>query len=154
MKAEQDFEQFVELLNKHDIRYLIVGAYAVGFHSLPRNTGDLDLWLEPTPENAEKLLKVLEEFGIGSLEIKAEDLMELERVIQIGFPPVRIDMLTSLTGLNFSEAHKKRVQGVLGSVSGYFISLEDLITNKDATGRTIDKADSEILKKFLPDNES
>ena len=148
MKVEQDFEQFVRLLNDHKVRYLIVGAYAVGFHAEPRNTGDIDIWIDSTDHNIEKIIVVLDKFGFSSLEITKEDLLKPETVTQLGYPPLRIDLLTSLSGLTFDHAYKSLVKGQFGSIMMNFISLPDLITNKEATGRMRDKADAETLRNF------
>ena len=148
MIVEQNFEEFVRLLNEFKVRYLIVGAYAVGFHAEPRNTGDLDIWIEPVEENADKMMNVLQAFGMEGLTITVEDFLSPEVVIQLGVPPVRIDILTTLSGLSFPEAYQARLTGKFGSTTMEFISLDDLIKNKEATGRARDIADVELLKNY------
>ncbi|MBW6516750.1 MAG: hypothetical protein K0B81_09095 [Candidatus Cloacimonetes bacterium] len=149
MQVEKDFEEFVKLLNESKVRYLIVGAYAVGFHAEPRNTGDIDIWVDSTPLNADKIIAVLHNFGFSTLGITKEDILNPDSVIQLGYPPVRIDMLTSLTGLDFDIAFKARVDANFGTTTVSLISLQDLIKNKEATGRTRDLADAELLRKYL-----
>ena len=101
-----DFREFVELLNKNDVLYMIVGGYAVGFHGHPRYTGDLDIWLLPTQENAIKIIKAIESFGFGSLGISEKDLSSEGLIIQLGYPPLRIDLLTSIDGVRFEECYQ------------------------------------------------
>ncbi|MFQ6616730.1 MAG: DUF6036 family nucleotidyltransferase [Fidelibacterota bacterium] len=149
MKAEKDFEEFVKLLNEHEVLYLIVGAYAVGFHAEPRNTGDIDIWVEPTRKNAEKVMQVLEDFGFGDVNISEKDILNPDMVIQLGYPPVRIDILSSITGVKFKGAFQSRVEGIFGATKAFFLSAKDLIKSKESTGRIKDLADAETLRKYL-----
>ncbi|MEI9912811.1 MAG: hypothetical protein WDO71_26085 [Bacteroidota bacterium] len=103
-----DFREFVALLNKYKVQYLIVGGYAVGIHGHPRYTGDLDIWLLPDSANATKMLKAITAFGFGSLDIKEADLTKQDSIIQLGYPPLRIDLLTSIDGVHFNECYVNR----------------------------------------------
>lgn len=141
MQLDRDFKEFVSLLNARNVRYLIVGGYAVAAHGLPRYTGDFDTWICLGKENAKKVLGVLDEFGFGGLDITEEDLSREDSVVQLGYPPHRIDLLTSISGVTFEDAWLRRLSVVIeGEVVG-FIGREDLITNKRAVGRPQDLAD-------------
>jgi predicted nucleotidyltransferase len=149
MKLEKDYEEFIELLNDHEIRYLIVGAYAVSYYARPRNTGDIDFFVDNSKENITQLLKVLQKFGFGALDLTQEDLSGDDKVLQLGYEPVRIDIMT---GISFKDAFSNREQGKLGSQVVNFISLDDLIINKRASSRTQDKADAELLVQYRKDD--
>jgi hypothetical protein len=123
-----------ESLNSHGVDYLVVGAHALAFHGRPRYTGDIDLWLRPTHENAARVEQVLVEFRFAGL--RAADFMRPESIVHLGVAPNRIDLLTSLTGVTFDEAWDKCVPGELGGVPVAFLSREILIKNQRATGRT------------------
>ena len=152
MRVEKDFEEFLKSLNVHKVRYLIVGAYAVTFYSAPRNTGDLDIFIENSKTNAIKILKALENFGFESLGITTEELMRQDMIIQLGIEPNRIDLITSISGVNFQEAYKSKMKGSFGSQQVNFISFDKLVKNKSATGRVKDMADVELLLKFKNTN--
>ena len=141
-----DFREFIELLNGHNVRYLVVGGYAVAFHGYPRYTKDLDVWIELSAENAGSILKALDEFGFGSLGIKTGDFLETDQIIQLGYPPNRIDILTTLTEIKFEDCYKSRVEVDIQGLKINFIDLENLKRNKNATGRPQDLADAENLK--------
>ena len=104
----QDFKEFVELLIKYKTEYLIVGGYAVGIHGHPRYTGDLDIWLNPTLENAEKVILCVNDFGFASVGLKVSDFTKEGNIIQLGFPPLRIDLLTEIDGVKFNECYNNR----------------------------------------------
>jgi len=142
----KDFKEFIELLNGHNVRYLVVGGYAVAFHGYPRYTKDLDVWIELSPENADKLIKALEEFGFGSLGLNPEDFLESDQIIQLGYPPNRIDILTSLKEIKFEDCYKARVEVDIKGLKINFIDLQNLKHNKRATGRPQDLADAENLE--------
>jgi hypothetical protein len=148
VRVEKDFEEFVELLNKHSVQYLIIGAYAMSFHTRPRNTGDIDFFVKPERENSQKLMKVLRDFGFGSVGLKEDDFLNHETVVQLGFEPNRIDILSSITGVEFSQAYKAKVRGKFGEQKAWFISFEDLLQNKAALRRKKDEADAELLREF------
>ena len=124
----------------------MVGGYAVALHGHPRYTKDLDIWIELSPENAKKILLALEVFGFGSLDLKTDDFLEEDQVIQLGFPPNRIDIITALKDVTFKECYKSKLQVIIEDVEINFISLEDLKKNKRATGRPQDLADVENLE--------
>ena len=107
MTLAQDFEDFVKLLNKHKVAYMVVGGYALAFHGKPRHTGDLDIWINISEENAKRMLQVLKDFGMSSLGFQKEDFLKPGYVTQIGYPPLRIDILNNIDGVEFSEAVQK-----------------------------------------------
>jgi hypothetical protein len=143
--VNQDFVDLLRELSAAEARFLVVGAYAVAFHARPRATGDLDLWVEPTPENAARVLTALTAFGAPLSDLTAGDLTTPGIVFQIGVVPRRIDLLTSLTGLDFSSAWAERVSTRMGGIECPVIGREALIRNKRALGRPRDKADLELL---------
>ena len=145
MNLPKDLKEFVELLNGHDVRFLIVGAFAVAYHGYPRYTSDIDIFVDKSAENAELLLKAIREFGFGDIGLSKEDLMQKDQVIQLGVAPNRIDMMTSISGVNFEEAWSSREFGELGELKVPFISREMLKRNKQATGRSQDLVDLEHL---------
>jgi predicted nucleotidyltransferase len=146
MALNQDFKEFIQSLNDNSVRYLVVGGYAVAQHGHPRYTKDIDVWVEMTKENAERVVKSLEQFGFASLGLKEADFLEADQIIQLGYPPSRIDLLTSLLGVKFSECYPARVIVEMDGVSVNFIDLENLKKNKRAVGRHQDLADVENLE--------
>jgi hypothetical protein len=142
----RDFSEFLECLNQHQVRYLLIGGYAVGLYGYPRYTKDLDIWIEVSRENAEKVVKAIESVGFASLGLKAEDFLEAGTIVQIGYPPVRIDLLTRLPGVEFAECYQNRQELKLDGLTTPVISLEDLRKNKRASGRLQDLADLEKLE--------
>ena len=142
----QDFKEFIQSLNDNRVRYLVIGGYAVALHGHPRYTKDLDLWIEMKPDNAAKMVKALEQFGFASLGLKAEDFLVPDQIVQLGYPPNRIDVLTTLPGVEFERCYTSRVQVEIDGVTVNFIDLENLKKNKKATGRTQDLADLENLE--------
>lgn len=142
----RDFKEFIQSLNDNQVRYLIVGGYAVAVHGHPRYTKDLDVWIEMTRENAERVAKALEDFGFGSLELSADDFLVPSQIVQLGYPPSRIDLINVLSGVDFSECHAARIQITLDGTVVDFIDIENLRKNKLATGRFQDLADLENLK--------
>jgi aminoglycoside-2''-adenylyltransferase len=145
MDLEEDLREFVELLNALNVRYMVVGAFAVAYHGYPRFTGDIDLFIERSRDNAERLVKVIEKFGFGELNLSANDFLKEDQVIQIGISPNRIDLLTFLSGITFDEAWPTREHGEINGLKVPFISKELLKRNKAASGRTQDLADLENL---------
>lgn len=141
----QDFREFLQLLNANQVRYLVVGGYAVALHGYPRYTKDIDVWIEMTPENADRIIQALEQFGFGSLGLKREDFLQEDTIIQLGYPPRRIDILTTLPGVNFEDCFGIRNVVIINDVPVNFIDLESLRKNKMATGRAQDLADLENL---------
>jgi len=145
MEIAKDFREFFALLNKHNVKYVVVGGYAYAIHARPRFTQDLDIFVETSPVNAERILTVLQEFGFGELDISKEDLLHPEMVIQIGYPPLRIDLLTSISGVSFSEAWEGRITVSYGGEQAFFIGKQELMRNKAAIGRTRDLDDLKEL---------
>lgn len=148
MKVEKDFEDLLRLFNKHKVEYLIIGSFAVAFYARPRYTKDLDIFVNPTNENANKIMKALEEFGFGKTGLTPDDFNKKRQIIQLGYEPVRIDILTSIEGVEFHDAWKNKKKGKYGNETAYFIGLQELIKNKTLANRKLDQADLKILKKL------
>lgn len=146
MEITKDFEEFFELLNKHSVRYLIIGGYAFAIHARPRYTNDIDILVESEVNNAEKVLTALNDFGLGKLDLTKEDFLNTDQVIQLGYPPLRIDLLTTIGGVTFSEAWERKVIGQYGKQPVFFISKQDLIASKKASGRKRDLHDLDELE--------
>jgi predicted nucleotidyltransferase len=146
MILNKDFKEFFESLNNNNVRYLVIGGYAVAVHGHPRYTRDIDIWLELSPDNASRVIKAIEEFGFGSLGLKKEDFLEPTQVVQLGYPPIRIDLLTSIKGVVFEECYLSRVELTISGIKLNFIDLDNLKKNKQATGRHQDLADLENLE--------
>jgi predicted nucleotidyltransferase len=142
----QDFREFIELLIKNKAEYLIVGGYAVGIHGHPRYTGDLDIWLNPTPENAEKILQSVNQFGFSSFKLSKEDFIKPGNVVQLGYPPLRIDLLTEIDGVTFEECFKNRKEVLIENIQVNFIGYNDLLKNKKESGRPRDIDDIDNLQ--------
>lgn len=147
MELSKDFREFIELLNKKEVKYLIVGGYAFTALVYPRNTGDIDFFILNDKENTEKITEVISEFGLESLNIKPEDLQEDDLIVQLGFPPRRIDIITNISGVKFDDAWKNKIVNENLGVRAYFIGYEDFIANKTASGRKKDLADVEEMIK-------
>jgi hypothetical protein len=145
MEVQPDFRDLLALFNAHRVDYIIVGAYALAYHGAPRYTGDMDILVRPDSENAQRILYALAEFGFGSLGLRAEDFAVPGKVIQIGVVPVRVDIVTSLTGVSWEDAAKGRVAGAYGDLEVYYIGKKQFILNKRALGRKKDLADLEAI---------
>ena len=145
MPLPRDWRAFIESLNSNGVEYLIVGAVALAHHGLPRYTGDLDILVNNSPENARRVESALQNFGFGDLPLKAEDFVDSYQVVQLGLPPNRIDLMTSITGVSFEEAWAQRVETVLEGMHVNFIGRQALIQNKRATRRPQDLADLAAL---------
>lgn len=146
MALNQDFKEFIESLNDNGVHYLVIGGYAVAQHGYPRYTKDIDVWIEMTIDNAIKVVKALDQFGFSSLGLKEADFLEADQIIQLGYPPSRIDILTTLPGVEFAECYSSRVVVNMDGISVNFIDLENLKRNKKASGRHQDLADLENLQ--------
>ena len=142
----QDFKEFIQSLNDNGVRYLVVGGYAVALHCHPRYTKDMDVWVEMSVENASKIVKALDQFGFGSLDLKDSDFVVPDQIIQLGYPPRRIDIMTTIPGVDFSECYPSHTTVNVEGVPVNFIDLENLKKNKKATGRHQDLADLENLE--------
>jgi len=142
-----DFKEFLQLLNSRQVEYLLIGGYAVGYYGYPRATADIDIWIAIKPENAEKVVKVLQEFGFGVEELTPDLFLEEEQIIRMGVPPMRIEILTTISGVSFEECYAARQIDVLDGVEVNLISLEHLKVNKKASGRYKDLNDLENLSQ-------
>lgn len=145
MILNKDFKEFFESLNKNDVRYLVVGGYAVAFHGHPRYTKDVDIWIQMDEKNAKNLLAALDDFGFGSLNLKIKDFLTPEYIIQLGYPPNRIDLLTTIKGVDFQICYAEKIEAEIDGIKINFIDLSNLRQNKKATGRYQDLADLEHL---------
>ncbi|MEP6820018.1 MAG: nucleotidyltransferase [bacterium] len=145
MKLEPDLREFIELLNARDVRYVIVGAFALAYHGRPRYTGDIDFFVECSAHNAELLSQVLEQFGFTNIGVAKEDFTTPDQVVQLGVEPHRMDLMTSISGVAFEEAWNTREYGDLDGLQVPYISRELLKRNKAAVGRKQDLADLDYL---------
>lgn len=147
MKLHQDFKEFLRLLNENDVEYLIIGGYAVVMHGHVRTTGDIDIWVKNSVENSERIVAVLREFGFESLKLKGTDFQKPDNVIQLGYPPYRIDLLTSIEGLQFDKCYKKKNKFRIDkNLTANVIDIENLKTSKRIAGRKRDLGDLDNLK--------
>jgi hypothetical protein len=147
MEVQQDFRELLALLNAHQVDYIIIGAYALAHHGTPRYTGDMDILVRPDSENAQRILRALNEFGFGSLGLTVEDFTTPNKVVQLGVAPIRVDIVTSITGVSWKEAAAGRAEGNYGGVTVYYIGKKEFILNKRALGRKKDQADLEALEE-------
>ena len=145
MEAQPDFKELLALLNDHAVEHIVVGAFALAFHGAPRYTGDIDLYIRATPQNADRVIRALAAFGMVSPELSADDFINPDNVVQIGVPPVRVDLLTSITGVSWEEADAGKVPGSYGGVPVFFLGREQYVKNKKAIGRKKDLADLEAI---------
>jgi len=146
MRLSSDLRELLELLNSRGVEYVIVGAHSLAFHGRPRYTGDLDILVRATPENGAKLVELLNEFGFADSGFKESDFTEPEQVIQLGRPPNRIDLLTSISGVATAEALATKIATRLDDIPVFVLSKEALIQNKRAVGRPQDLADLDTLE--------
>jgi len=145
MKKEKDFEELLRLFNKNKVRYCVVGAYAVAFYAKPRYTKDIDILVEASLENSKRIVKSLNEFGFMSLNLSEKDFSQKGRIVQLGYEPVRIDVITSLQGVAFKKIWENKAVGVYGNEKVFFIGLNELIKNKKSVKRKQDLVDLDIL---------
>jgi len=145
IELHQDFKEFLRLLNSHQVEYLLVGGYAVGHHGYPRATGDMDVWIAVNESNAEKMVSVLSDFGMPKKALSKKLFLEKDKIIRMGVPPVRIEIITGASGVDFAECYSRRESIDIDGVTVNIISLNDLRTNKKATGRHKDLEDLEHL---------
>lgn len=148
MELLKDFHDFISMLNNHEVEYMVVGGYALAFHGKPRHTGDLDIWINTSEDNATKIVKVLDEFGVGSLGLSKADFLREGYISQIGYPPLRIDILNSIDGISFLAAYRNKQTLKLKDIQIDYIGLQDLILNKKASGRSQDLTDLKQLVKL------
>jgi hypothetical protein len=145
MEVQSDFKDLLALLNEHKVEYCIVGAYALAFHGAPRFTGDIDIYLHANARNAQRVLRALAAFGFQLDNLTAEDFQDPSKVVQLGVPPVRVDLITSLTGVTWEDADANKASGIYGDVPVHYLGREQYIANKRAMGRKKDLADLEAL---------
>ena len=143
----QDFKELLQLLNSKEIEYLVIGGYAVAFYGYPRATGDIDIWIAISKVNARKVVEVIKEFGFDVPELREELFLEGDRNIRMGNPPLRIEFITTIDGVEFADCYKNRNTIAVDDIKVNFISLDDLKKNKKASGRYQDLADLENLEK-------
>lgn len=145
IRLPQDFKDFLRLLNSKEVEYLVIGGYAVSYHGYPRSTGDMDIWVAAHPDNAEKIVEVLKEFGFGRESLSSDLFLKKDQVTRMGLPPIRIEILTSISGVEFSDCYNSRVTDTIDDVEINIINLDDLRKNKKAAGRHKDLGDLENL---------
>ena len=137
----KDFKEFLQLLNSKEVEYLVIGGYAVGYHGYPRSTGDMDVWISINEKNALKMVNALKEFGFEIPGLKKDIFLNEEKIIRMGVPPMRLEIITTIDGVGFEKCFKNRVIADFGSFKVNFISKDDLLINKRASGRPKDLVD-------------
>lgn len=152
MLVQPDYEDMLKSLNCANVKYCIIGSFALAFHATPRYTKDMDILVEPTLANAKKIIQALNDFGFEELGLTPEDFTTKESIIQLGFEPVRIDLITSVSGIPFDDIWENRVQGIYGQTPTYFISKDHLITCKLSAGRPQDLLDVDLLRSTPSEN--
>lgn len=146
MNFNTDFEELFASFNAHSVKAVIVGGYAFAFHAKPRYTKDIDIFIEPTPENAARVLEALDDFGFGGLGLTIGDFVPAGKTIQLGVQPNRVDLITVIDAVSFEEAWAGRAAGTYGAQLVSYLGRSELIRNKQASGRAIDLADLEALE--------
>lgn len=146
MELDKDFKEFIELLNKYNVDYLVVGGYALSFHGYIRNTYDIDIWLRKSQETAKKMMSVIQDFFGETIDLTEKDFSESDEFIQLGYPPYRIDLLKTISGIEFDQCFKSRLVTEKSGIKINYIDLENLKKNKKASGRSKDIADLDNLK--------
>lgn len=145
IELPRDFREFLRLLNENRVEYLLTGGYAVGYHGYPRATGDMDIWVNPTRDNAARIVRVLIAFGFSADTVSPEPFLRPHQIVRMGVPPIRIELLTTLSGVDFEACYARRVVDTLDEVEVQILSLNDLKVNKQAAGRLRDLSDLENL---------
>jgi hypothetical protein len=145
IKLPPDFKEFLKLLNDNKVRYLLIGGYAVGYYGYPRATGDMDIWVAIHPENAQQLVTSLQQFGFDTPDLTTELFLEKDSIVRMGVPPMRIEILTTISGVDFDECFAEKVIDILDGVEVNLINIEHLKENKKASGRFKDLDDLEHL---------
>jgi hypothetical protein len=140
-----DFKDFLKLLNENQVEYLLIGGYAVGYYGYPRATADMDIWVAMSPENADRLVLVLKEFGFASPDLKSDLFLQADKIVRMGVPPVRLEITTTISGVGFDDCYQNREIGEIDGVQVNLISLPHLKANKRAAGRYKDLNDIENL---------
>jgi len=145
MEINRDFKELLEFLNASSVEYLLVGAYALAFHGVPRTTGDMDIWVNPDIGNAERVVAALDKFGFGALGLTVQDFSTPDMVVQLGVVPSRVDILTSISGVAWPDAWLHRQKASSGSIPVFFLGRDEFIHNKRSTGRPKDLGDIALL---------
>ena len=145
MELPDDFKEFLKLLNSHQVEYLLIGGFAVGYHGYPRATNDMDFWIAISERNANQMLAAITEFGFDVPELTADLFLQARNIVRMGVPPMRIEILTSISGVEFDECYAERIDDKIDGVPVKMISLEHLKQNKLASGRLKDLSDLEHL---------
>lgn len=145
IRLPADFRDFLKLLNSHHVEYLLIGGYAVCYHGYYRNTADMDIWIAATPENAVRMVQLIRDFGFDTPQLKEGIFLEKGRIIRMGIEPTRIEVLTGITGCEFTECYRNRVEASLDGTPVKVIGLQDLIKNKRTAGRLKDLTDVQKL---------
>lgn len=145
MKLPLDFKEFLKSLNAHGVEYLLIGGYAVGYYGYPRATGDMDIWIAVHPDNADRMVRALKSFGFDSPDVSADIFLQEKSIIRMGRPPIRIEIITKISGVSFEECYSQRVIDTIDGVQVALISLPHLKINKQASGRHKDLDDLEHL---------
>ena len=146
-KLNKNFEDFLRLLNEKKVKYLVVGGYAVAFHGFVRATGDLDIFIENSEENAGKLVQVYTEFGFNIPEMNKKLFLEKGRIVRIGIPPLRLEVINDISGVTFEKSYPDRIEEKIGDIKVCFLDLENLLKNKKASNRPKDLADIDGLTR-------
>ncbi|MDX6497494.1 MAG: hypothetical protein QOG23_754 [Blastocatellia bacterium] len=145
LELPKDFKEFLRLLRAHGVEYLLIGGWAVGYHGYPRATEDLDVWIAIAPANAERIVKVLSDFGFDVPELSTALFLQPDQIVRMGFEPVRIEVMTSISGVQFEECYRERLETTLDDEPVSLINLHHLRVNKKASGRLKDLSDLENL---------
>ncbi len=148
IRLPPDFREFLKLLKEHEVRYLLIGAYAVNYHGYVRSTGDMDIWIAIHPDNAKKMVNVLKAFGFDHPDLNADLFLQEKKIIRMGMPPVRLEITTSISGVEFDECYRARIVDELDGVEVNLIDLENLKKNKKASGRPKDLVDFKKLTEI------
>ena len=147
MRLPPDFKEFLRLLNESEVQYLVIGGYAVSYHGYVRTTEDLDIWVAVHPENAQKLVSALRAFGFSDPALAPDLFLQKPKIVRMGYQPMRLEITTSISGVDFNECYQSRIVGELDGVQFNVINLENLKKNKKASGRPKDLVDLEKLKQ-------
>lgn len=145
VRLPPDFKEFLKLLKEHEVRYLLIGGYAVGYHGYIRATGDMDIWIAVQPDNAQKIVAALHAFGIDDPAINPQFFLQEKKILRMGVPPVRLEITTAISGVEFDECYPSRIVDELDGVEVNLIDLENLKKNKQASGRSKDMTDFKKL---------
>jgi predicted nucleotidyltransferase len=147
LQLPDDFREFLKLLNSNGVEYLVIDGYAVVHYGIRRTTEDLDVWVARAPENARRVAATVVAFGFDPISVSADLFLAENQIIRLGIPPLRLEILTTISGVDFSECYGRRTRTTVDGVDVSFISLDDLKTNKAASGRSKDRSDLRRLKK-------